>query len=67
MQSIPVDSASIVRLQDEQHVGFKSMVDDILQVAVRHLEKLNQRQRVTCPPPSWWWVCSAVAATLSPV
>ncbi len=39
VQSIPVDSASIVRLQDEQHVGFKSMVDDILQVAVRHLEK----------------------------
>ena len=27
VQSIPVDSASIVRLQDEQHVGFKSMVD----------------------------------------
>ena len=49
VQSIPVDSASIVRLQDEQHVGFKSMVDDILIVAERHLEKLNQRQRVTCP------------------
>lgn len=41
MQSIPVDRASIVRLQDEQHVGFKSMVDDILQVAAHHLEKLN--------------------------
>lgn len=49
MQSIPVDRASIVRLQDEQHVGFKSMVDDILQVAAHHLEKLNQSQRVTCP------------------
>lgn len=49
VQSIPVDSASIVRLQDEQHVGFKSMVDDILLVAERHLEKLNQRQRETCP------------------
>ena len=49
MKSIPVDSASIVSLQDEKHVGFKSMVDDILRVAERHLEKLNQRQRETCP------------------
>ncbi|MCS6036860.1 hypothetical protein LNQ52_12685 [Klebsiella pneumoniae subsp. pneumoniae] len=40
-----MDSASIVSLQDEKHVGFKSMVDDILQVAERHLAKLNQRQR----------------------
>ncbi len=44
-----MDSASIVSLQDEKHVGFKSMVDDILQVAERHLAKLNQRQRETCP------------------
>ncbi|HDK6052784.1 TPA: galactarate dehydratase [Klebsiella variicola] len=49
VKSIPVDSASIVSLQDEKHVGFKSMVDDILQVAERHLVKLNQRQRETCP------------------
>jgi len=49
VQAIPVDSASIVRLQDEQHVGFRSMVDDILQVAERHLIKLNARQRETCP------------------
>ncbi len=49
VKSIPVDSASIVSLQDEKHVGFKSMVDDILQVAERHLAKLNQRQRETCP------------------
>jgi len=48
-QAIPVDSASIVRLQDELHVGFRSMVDDILQVAERHLAKLNQRKRETCP------------------
>ncbi len=46
---IAVESASIVRLQDEQHVGFKSMVDDILRAAERHLTKLNQRQRETCP------------------
>ncbi|HAZ54188.1 MAG TPA: galactarate dehydratase, partial [Franconibacter helveticus] len=46
---IAVDSASIVRLQDEQHVGFRSMVDDILRVASQHLAKLNQRKRETCP------------------
>lgn len=44
-----IENASIVRLQDEQHVGFKSMVDDILQVAEHHLAKLNARQRETCP------------------
>lgn len=49
MKAIPVDDASVVRLQDEHHVGFRSMVDDILQVAERHLEKLNKRQRETCP------------------
>lgn len=40
---------SITRLQDEKHVGFKSMVDDILQVAEDHLRRLNSRQRQTCP------------------
>lgn len=49
VKAIPVDDASVVRLQDEHHVGFRSMVDDILQVAERHLEKLNKRQRETCP------------------
>lgn len=44
-----IENASIVRLQDEQHVGFQSMVNDILQVAERHLAKLNARQRETCP------------------
>ncbi|NUU68019.1 galactarate dehydratase [Enterobacteriaceae bacterium BIT-l23] len=46
---IAVDAASVVRLQDEHHQGFRSMVDDILAVARRHLEKLNQRTRETCP------------------
>lgn len=49
VKAIPTDEASIVRLQDERHVGFRSMVDDILQVAERHLDKLNRRQRETCP------------------
>jgi galactarate dehydratase len=45
---VRVKGASIVSLQDEKHVGFKSMVDDILQVAERHLAKLNRN-----PPPGW--------------
>ena len=36
-------------LQDEAHVGFKAMVDDILQQADKLLAKLNQRQREVCP------------------
>lgn len=42
---IPVHNEDIVQLQDEQHLGFESMVKHILEVAKRHLEKLNQRQR----------------------
>lgn len=64
--AIAVERASIVRLQDEQHVGFKSMVDDILRVAERHLTKLNQRQRETCRPPSWSSGCSVAAAMRFP-
>ncbi len=47
--AISQENASIISLQDEKHVGFQSMVEDILQVAERHLHKLNQRQRETCP------------------
>ncbi|WP_114195997.1 galactarate dehydratase [Edaphovirga cremea] len=49
VQAISLDESNIVRLQDEKHVGFKSMVDDILAVAERHLQRLNRRQRQTCP------------------
>jgi len=49
VQAISLDDHDIVRLQDERHVGFGAMVDEILQVAERHLKKLNQRQRETCP------------------
>jgi len=38
-----------VRLQDERHVGFQSMVDHILATAEAHLERLNRRRRVTLP------------------
>ncbi|ORM66476.1 galactarate dehydratase [Pantoea rodasii] len=49
VQAISLDDRDIVRLQDERHVGFGAMVDEILQVAERHLKKLNQRQRESCP------------------
>ena len=39
----------VVRLQDDAHVGFQSMIDSILRQATVHLERLNQRRRVTCP------------------
>lgn len=49
VQPISLDEDDIVRLQDEQHVGFESMVNDILRVAKRHLQRLNQRRRETVP------------------
>jgi galactarate dehydratase len=39
----------VVTLQDESHVGFMSMIDSILRQARVHLERLNRRQRETCP------------------
>jgi galactarate dehydratase len=41
--------SSVVVLQDEQHVGFMSMVDSILRTAERQLEQLNRRRREECP------------------
>ena len=38
-----------VRLQDEQHVGFESMLASILATAERHLARLNARRRETVP------------------
>ncbi|QZN94931.1 galactarate dehydratase [Symbiopectobacterium purcellii] len=49
VHAISLDDTSIVRLQDEHHVGFQSMVDDILTMADRHLQRLNLRRRETCP------------------
>ena len=39
----------VVRLQDDAHIGFQSMVDSIVRQAAAHLERLNARQRVTVP------------------
>jgi galactarate dehydratase len=39
----------VVRLQDDAHVGFMSMVDSIVANARPHLERLNARRRETVP------------------
>ena len=39
----------VVCLQDEEHVGFMSMVEHIMRQAKQHLERLNARRRETCP------------------
>ncbi|GGD69345.1 putative galactarate dehydratase (L-threo-forming) [Emticicia aquatilis] len=41
-------SRSILYLQDEQFEGFYEMVDGIMEMAEKHLQKLNQRKRETC-------------------
>ena len=39
----------VVRLQDDAHVGFRSMVDSIVRQAEVHLERLNARRRESVP------------------
>ncbi len=39
----------VVRLQDEEHRGFGDIVAAIMRLAEKRLERLNRRQRVTCP------------------
>ena len=39
----------LVCLQDDEHVGFMSMIDDILERAKPHLARLNARKRQTVP------------------
>jgi galactarate dehydratase len=38
-----------VRLQDEAHVGFESMITSIIQTAEHHLIELDKRRREPCP------------------
>jgi galactarate dehydratase len=52
--SIPIaangqTAMNAVCLQDAHHVGFASMIDDIVQSARPHLERLNARRRQTVP------------------
>ena len=41
--------ADVVCLQDDEHVGFESMIDSIVASATEHLERLNARRRETVP------------------
>ena len=41
--------ANVIVLQDEQHIGFASMIDAILRMAEDKLQVLDQRRRVECP------------------
>jgi galactarate dehydratase len=43
------EANSILYLQDEAFEGFEEMVAGIMELAQKHLEKLNQRKRETCP------------------
>jgi len=42
-------NGEVVCLQDDEHVGFQSMIDSIMTMAESHLERLNKRRRETCP------------------
>jgi galactarate dehydratase len=43
------EQPGLVTLQDEENVGFESMIDAIMAMAERHLAKLDARRRETCP------------------
>jgi len=45
----PDEALDVVRLQDDAHVGFLSMVDSILRQAEVHLQRLDARRRQTVP------------------
>ncbi|MDE1180737.1 galactarate dehydratase [Paraburkholderia sp.] len=42
-------NGDVVVLQDDNHVGFASMIDSIMKMADGHLKRLNNRRRETCP------------------
>lgn len=44
-----MNDPSILYMQDPAFGGFQEVVDGVMELATRHLEKLNQRRRETCP------------------
>ncbi|MEM7444850.1 MAG: galactarate dehydratase, partial [Pseudomonadota bacterium] len=44
-----MDMPDLVRLQDDQNMGFEAMIRSIMETAEAHLDRLNRRQRETCP------------------
>lgn len=50
--SIPIQNGGdpvVVCLQDQEHVGFESMINSIMSTAEKQLTELNKRRRETCP------------------
>ena len=45
----PTGEPAVLCLQDQQYVGFDSMIDSIMVTAERHLVVLDARRRETCP------------------
>lgn len=45
-EEAPLD---VVCLQSDNHIGFMSMIDSIMQAADKHLQRLNARKRETVP------------------
>ncbi|MDM0003800.1 galactarate dehydratase [Variovorax sp. J22G73] len=43
------DELDVVCLQDDEHVGFMSMIDSVMRQAEQHLVRLNARRRETVP------------------
>ena len=48
-RSDSTEGPDVVCLQSENHIGFMSMIDAILQTALPHLGRLNARRRETVP------------------
>ena len=43
------NKSSILYMQDNQYVGFEKMVEGVMELAKKHLKRLNVRQRELCP------------------
>ncbi len=48
-EGLGADGVDTIVLQDEENIGFESMIQLIMRTAERHLQKLNARKRETCP------------------
>lgn len=48
-EGMGADGVDTIVLQDEENIGFESMIALIMRTAERHLQKLDARRRETCP------------------
>ncbi|RTZ41573.1 galactarate dehydratase [Candidimonas sp. SYP-B2681] len=48
-QHADLQDVDVICLQDDEHVGFQSMIDSIVNVADKKLQILNRRRREPCP------------------